>query len=74
MLIVYCVHMLCLYTCVTGVSLNEGGYGGGSLLKALVSKEKRRYRDGRYDLDLTCIPLAPLFQFSCLFVMHLLET
>ena len=57
----------------TGVSLNAGDMASGNLLKTLVSKEKRRYKEGGYDLDLTCIPPS-LFQLSCLFVVQLLET
>ena len=41
---------------------------GGSLLKTLVSKEKRRHKEGRYDLDLTCIPpssIVSVFMFVC---------
>ena len=37
-------------------SLNAGGMATGeNLFKTLVSKEKRRYKEGDYDLDLTCI-------------------
>ena len=40
----------------TGVSLNAGGMVTANLFKTLFSKEKRRYKEGGYDLDLTCIP------------------
>ena len=52
----------------TGVSLNAGGMAtGGNLFKTLVSKEKRRYKEGGYDLDLTCIPPSSIVSVLMLF-------
>ena len=63
------VGIICKVVHSNGVSLNAGGMAsGGSLLKSLVSKEKRRFKEGRYDLDLTCIPpssIVSVFMFVC---------
>ena len=59
----YCVHV---YTFVydIGVSLNAGGMVTGNLFKSLVSKEKRWYREGGYNLDLTCILTSIIVSIS----------
>ena len=74
-----------MYTIVhsTGASLNAGDMasGGnllktlvsGNLLKTLVSKEMRRYKEGGYDLDLTCIPPSSIVSVLMFFVVQLLE-
>ena len=53
----------------TGASLKAGGKAiGKNMFRTLVSKEKRRYREGHYDLDLTCIPsssIVSVFMFVC---------
>ena len=53
----------------TGVSLNAGGMGTANLFKTLVSKEMRRYKEGGYDLDLTCIPPSSIVSVF-MFLLH----
>ena len=55
----------------TGVSLNAGGMGTANLFKTLVCKEKRRYKEGGYDLDLTCIPPSSIVSVLMFFVAQL---
>ena len=53
----------------TGVSLNAGGMGTANLFTTLFSKEKRRYKEGGYDLDLTCIPPSSIVS-GLMFLFH----
>ena len=57
-------------------SLNAGGMATGeNLFKTLVSKENRRYKEGGYDLDLTCIPpssIVSVLMFVCCAIVGIL--
>ena len=57
----------------TGVSLNEDGMATANLFKTLVSKEKRWYKEGGYDLDLTCIPPSSIVSVArtCVSILYL---
>ena len=55
----------------TGVSLSAGGMVTANLFKTLVSKEKRRYKEGGYDLDLTCIPPSSIVLVFMFFIAQL---
>ena len=57
----------------TGVSLNAGGMVIANLFQTLVSKEKRQYKEGGYDLHLTCIPPSSIVSVAhtCVNIMYL---